>query len=62
MQFIRLLLEHKRESKLAGKLSLLEQAICVGAIGGTGPADNRRIKATPVDVITGYAFTFPRYH
>lgn len=50
----RLLLDRKRTSVFAVKLSLLEQALCVGVVGGAASLDTRRSKLDPVDVIACY--------
>ncbi|KAF8589637.1 hypothetical protein K439DRAFT_1404885 [Ramaria rubella] len=50
----RLLLDRKRSSTFSGKVSLLEQALCVGIVGGAASLDTRRSKLDPVDVVAGY--------
>ncbi|KAF8520761.1 nucleoporin subcomplex protein binding to Pom34-domain-containing protein [Hysterangium stoloniferum] len=50
----RLVLDQKRSSTFAAKLSLLEQVLCVGVVGGAASLDTRRSKSNPVDVVAGY--------
>ena len=50
----RLILDRKRKSAFSMKLSLLEQALCVGVVGGAASLDTRRSKLDPVDVIASY--------
>ena len=50
----RLILDRKRTSVFAVKLSLLEQDLCVGVVGGAASLDTRRSKLDPIDVVASY--------
>ncbi|KIJ57226.1 hypothetical protein M422DRAFT_219126 [Sphaerobolus stellatus SS14] len=54
VRLTRLLLDRKFASPFSTKLSLLEQALCVGIVGGAISLDSRRSKHDPVDVLTTY--------
>jgi nuclear pore complex protein Nup188 len=53
LMLARLLLNHKQQSSIANKPSLLEQALCTEVTGG-GPLGDSKLKVDPIDVVAGY--------
>ena len=54
IRLARLVLDRKRSSAFSAKLSLLEQGLCVGVVGGAASLDTHRPKLDPVDVLAAY--------
>ncbi|KAF8467434.1 nucleoporin subcomplex protein binding to Pom34-domain-containing protein [Gautieria morchelliformis] len=50
----RLILDRKRTSTFAAKLSHLEQALCAGVVSEAASLDARRSKLDPIDVVASY--------